>query len=123
MWDSILAYMWEAGLKAFREVLDKQDKKSIPTEDSVKMTEFVLKNNFYEFKIKIKQQVSGTAISTKFTPPYACLLSLRKVFLKRNNCDLQYDSDAKMIFSLYGRMVRKNFTFFWKALMNLIPVF
>ena len=79
MWDSILAYMWEAGLKAFREVLDKQDKKSIPTEDSVKMTEFVLKNNFYEFKIKIKQQVSGTAISTKFTPPYACLLSLRKV--------------------------------------------
>ena len=104
--------MGEAGLKAFREVLDKQDKKSIPTEDSVKMTEFVLKNNFYEFKIKIKQQVSGTAICTKITSPYACLLSLRKVFLKRNNCDLQYDSDAKMIFSLYGRMVRKNFTFF-----------
>ena len=63
----------EAGLRALKEALDKQDKKCIPTEDLVKMAEFVLKNNFFEFNSKIKQQVSGTAIGTKFAPPYACL--------------------------------------------------
>ena len=63
----------EAGLRALREALDKQDKKCIPTEDLVKMAEFVLKNNFFEFNSKIKQQVSGTVISTKFAPPYSCL--------------------------------------------------
>ena len=37
------------------------------------MTEFILKNNFFEFKTKIIQQISGTVIGTKFAPPYACL--------------------------------------------------
>ena len=37
------------------------------------MAESVLKNNFTEFNSKVKQQVSGTAIGTKFAPPYACL--------------------------------------------------
>ena len=63
----------EAGLRALREVLDKQDEKCIPTEDLDKMAEFVLKNNYFEFNSKIKQQVSRTAIGTKFALPYACL--------------------------------------------------
>ena len=33
------------------------------------MAEFVLKNNFFEFK----RQKSGTAIGTKFAPPSACI--------------------------------------------------
>ena len=37
------------------------------------MADFVLKNNFFEFDTKIIQQISGTAIGTKFAPPYACL--------------------------------------------------
>ena len=37
------------------------------------MAEFVLNNNFFEFNGKIKQQVSGTAIDTKFAPPYGRL--------------------------------------------------
>ena len=63
----------EAGLRALREALDQQDEKGIPTEVLVKMVESVLGNNYSEFNIKIKQQVSGTAIGTKFAPPYACL--------------------------------------------------
>ena len=63
----------KADLRALREALGKQDKNSIPTEDLVKMAEFVLKNNFFEFNSKIKQKVSHTAIGTKFAPPYACL--------------------------------------------------
>ena len=37
------------------------------------MAEFVLKNNYFEFNGSIKQQLSGTAIGTKFAPPYACI--------------------------------------------------
>ena len=50
----------EAELRVLGDSSDKQDKKCIPTEDLVKMAEFVLKNNF-EFNSKTKQ-VSGTAI-------------------------------------------------------------
>ena len=37
------------------------------------MAEFVLKNNFFEFNGEVKWQKSGTAIGTKFAPPYACI--------------------------------------------------
>ena len=38
------------------------------------MAEFVLlKNNIFEFNGNVKQQVAGTAIGTKFAPPYACM--------------------------------------------------
>ena len=37
------------------------------------MAEFVLKNNIFEFNGNVKQQVAGTAVGTKFAPPYACI--------------------------------------------------
>ena len=37
------------------------------------MTEFVLKNNYFEFNGKVGKQISGTATGTKFAPPYACI--------------------------------------------------
>ena len=37
------------------------------------MEDFALKNNYFEFKGQIQQQISGTAIGTKFAPPCACL--------------------------------------------------
>ena len=39
----------------------------------VKMAEFVLKSNIFEFNGNVKQQVAGTAIGTKFAPLYACI--------------------------------------------------
>ena len=60
-------------LKDLREVLDKREQKKIPTEELVQMTEFILKNNFFEFNGQIKQQFSGTAIGTKCAPTYACI--------------------------------------------------
>ena len=36
----------EAGLSTLREALDKRTRKEIPTENLIKMAEFVLKNNF-----------------------------------------------------------------------------
>ena len=63
----------EVCLRALREALDKRDEKIIPTEKLLKMAVFVLKNNYFEFGNKIKQQISGTAIGTKFAPPDACI--------------------------------------------------
>ena len=39
----------EAGLSALREALDKRTCKEIPTENFIKMAEFVLKYNFLSF--------------------------------------------------------------------------
>ena len=39
----------------------------------MKMDDFVLKNNLFEFNSKFYKQISGTAIGTKFAPPYACI--------------------------------------------------
>ena len=73
-----------AGLAALRDALDNREVKNIPTEDLVKMAEFVLKNNYFEFNGIIKQQLSGTAIGTKVAPPYACIFmdKLETNFLK-----------------------------------------
>ena len=51
----------KAGSKALKETLEK-----IPTEDLVKMTEFVMNNNIFEFNSKTYQQKSVTTIRTKF---------------------------------------------------------
>ena len=37
------------------------------------MAKFALQNNYFEFNSKTKEQISGTAIGTNFTPPYACI--------------------------------------------------
>ena len=63
----------EAGLQVLYEKLEERTDKKIPSTDLVEMAEFILKNNFFEFETKIIQQISGTAIGTKFAPPYACL--------------------------------------------------
>ena len=54
----------EAGLRVFREVLNKQNKKPIPAKDMVNMAGLVLKNKLFELNSEIKQ-VSSTA-GTRF---------------------------------------------------------
>ena len=39
------------------------------------MAEFVLKKNFFEFDTNVYQQISDTAIRTKFAPAYACIFT------------------------------------------------
>ena len=63
----------EVGLRTLKEVLDRREEKKISTEDLVKMTELVLKNNHFEFNGQVKHQISGTAIGTKFAPTCACI--------------------------------------------------
>ena len=59
----------ELGLKTLEEALEKRDSIQISTSDLVKMAKFALQNNYFEFNGETKQQISGTAIGTKFAPP------------------------------------------------------
>ena len=63
----------KVGLKALRNALENRNYKEIPTENLIKMAGFILKNNYFEFNSSVFQQISGTAIGTKFSPPYACV--------------------------------------------------
>lgn len=63
----------KAGLKSLEEALERRRKKKITTENHVKIAECVLKDNYFEFDRSVYEKVSGTVISTKFAPPYACI--------------------------------------------------
>ena len=62
-----------AGLKVLSNMLEAREHKAVSTEDLVKMARFVLENNYFEFNGDVKKQIPGTAIGTKFAPPYACI--------------------------------------------------
>ena len=74
----------EARVKALREVLDKREKHSTPKSEPIRMADFVLKNNYFEFNGQIKQHISGTAIDTKLPLIVrVCLwIKLKPLFLK-----------------------------------------
>ena len=54
-------------------MLEAREHKVVFTDVLVKMAHFVLENNYFEFNGDVKKQISGTAIGTKFAPPYACI--------------------------------------------------
>ena len=90
------------GLEVLKKQLDNFYEKSIPTEDLVKMTEFVLKNNYFVFNSNMKHQIAGTAIGTKFAPPYACIYF-----------DYGFGSVTLMIFFSFGQFLKKYLMNFW----------
>ena len=53
------------GLKFLKKQFNNFDEKSIPTEDLVKIAEFVLKNYFNS---NVKHQISRTGTGIKFAP-------------------------------------------------------
>ena len=73
LYRSILHELDLKALEALEEAPEKRDPIHISTFDLVKMAKFILQNNYFEFNGETKQQISGTAIGTKFTPPYACI--------------------------------------------------
>ena len=74
----------KAGLNALREALDKRENKHIPTDNLLTMAEFVLKNNYFEFNGKGKNQLLATVIGNMSVPTYASIFvdNLESDFLK-----------------------------------------
>ena len=61
------------GLTSIRRFLELRDNKQISSETLMELAEIVLKNNLLEFVKKNFKHLRGTAIGTKFAPPYAIL--------------------------------------------------
>ena len=77
----------EVGLQALEEALENRHHKQIPTDKLVAMAQFVLQNNFFEFNNDFLQQISGTAVGTKFAPPYPLIFmaQIEIKFLRTQN--------------------------------------
>ena len=62
----------ETGLIALMEVRDTREEHTISTNELLRMVDFVLKNNFFEFNGQIKQQIPGAAMVPSL-PHLACV--------------------------------------------------
>ena len=60
----------EPELEALKDTLDRIENKFISTQDLIKMDRFILQSNYFEFNGIVKQQISGTAVGTKFALTY-----------------------------------------------------
>ena len=56
----------QACLEGLREALDKRETHKVSMVKVVKMAEFILENNYFQFLDKFYQYISETTISTKF---------------------------------------------------------
>ena len=96
------------GLETLREALDIRLDRSVSTDFLIEMAEFVLTNNIFGFKRDMYHQLNGTAIGTKFAPPYACIFmdKLEKAMLPSQQLT---GNVSLMTFSKYGYMEKRNF--------------
>ena len=61
------------GLDILKKQYENYPNKKVCTEYKGEMADFVVKNNLFGFDSNFYKQISGTAIGTKFSLPYACI--------------------------------------------------
>ena len=61
----------EEGMSALRKRLETRKEKYVSTDTIIDLAEVVLKNNIFTFGKKTLRQKRGTAIGSKFAPPYS----------------------------------------------------
>ena len=80
----------DEGLSAIRKRINERDKKDVSTDDTlVELTELVLKNNIFNFNERTLKQKRGTAIGTKFAPPYSILFMAELLLILRTILSLK----------------------------------
>ena len=89
------------GFQSVSQRLNETGICKVPTEEIISITEFILKNNYFEFNEKVYEQISGTDIRT----PYACIFMAEMVtsFLKTQQLQpfiwLRYIADIFFIWT------------------------
>ena len=96
----------EEGLASIRKHLNNRENKEVTTDTLVELADIVLKNNYFQFLDKTFKQKRGTAIGTKFAPPYSILFmaDLEKRLL--SDIDLKPSIWWRYIDDIYGSMVK-----------------
>ena len=61
----------DEGINTMREFLNQRPKNEVSTENLCKLAQIILKHNYFELGERNYHQLLGTAIGTKFAPPYA----------------------------------------------------
>ena len=51
----------------------KRSNKNVSSDTLIELVELVLRSNYFEFNERYLKQIRGTAIGTKFAPPYAII--------------------------------------------------
>ena len=69
----------EDEVETLRERLAKSENFKLPVNDTVKIAEFVPKHNTFEIHGKIKQQVTGKEIGTKFASIMFAFTLMRQI--------------------------------------------
>ena len=100
----------EEGLSALRKRLDNRMEKYISSCTLCDLAEVVLKNIIFKFGKKTLKQKRGTAIGTKFAPPYSILfmVELERKFFEKQNLNRIYGGGILMIYFSFGSMEKKN---------------
>ena len=94
----------DEGLAFLKDFLDSRVEKQVTTDTSIELAELVLKNNIFEFSDKTYKQICGTAIGTKFAPPYAVLFmaALEEKILSKD-----FKSNFKILSQIWRRLVKR----------------
>ena len=102
------------GLEVLRKQLKVFDNKSIPTEDLVKMAEFVLKNNYFELihlsNIEFRERLLELNLLHRMH--VSLWITFKENFSKTNKFSPGFGLDTLMIFFSSGRLVKKSLASF-----------
>ena len=111
------------GLHGLKETPNNKERKSTTTEDILKMLEFVLRYNYFEFNGKVKKQLLGVAIGTICAPPYACIFMdiLKTGFLKVKNTSQRSGLFILIVSFLFQLRGEKKLQQFLKKPIKTIP--
>ena len=90
----------DEGLSALRKRLDLRQGKDVTTSPLVELAAVVLKNNIFTFMEKTLKQKRGTAIGTKFAPPYSILEEEILSEIELKIFDVKFLNDRLMMIKL-----------------------